>query len=168
MARRGTTRSFSRGPKKRTIWENLSIEHVHPAAAIAVRTDISPEPMASAQLGSAKILRTIGKLTWNLPVVTIELQQVALGIAVVTNDAFVAGAIPDPISGDFQQSYYYWTSFGNVLVSGTGPCSESESFDIRSKRVLRSGYKLVLVSESPAQEINCVLHISIRNLWEID
>ncbi len=169
MALPRRSRSFTRARKKRTVWENLSLIHTHAPAASQVITDISPEPMATDLVGSAKILRCVGHLTFSLSAVSGTLVQVAgFGISVVTNDAFAALAVPDPISGDFQQGYYYWTSFGFNVTDGEGPNWQDMPFDVRTQRVLRSGYKLVMSSETPLQDQTTTVFISMRNLWEID
>jgi len=165
-ARRPSARRTSR--KKRTVWENLFIEHPHGTIGEEVFTDFTPEPMGSDLVGSAKILRMIMNFTWSKDATAINstIQTIGFGISVMTNDAFAAGALPDPLS-DFQQSWYYWTAFAGVFNTNFNVYERSA--DIRTQRVLRQGFKLVGVSQSlAANDLDTSFRITMRNLWEID
>ncbi len=84
-----------------------------------------------------------------------------MGIAVVTNDGFAAGALPDPES-DFDQDWYYWTR--RSLMDREGSQLNWE-IDLHSMRRLRGGYKLVFISQTPTNENITELHANFRNLW---
>jgi len=148
------------------VWENLSFPLIHTAAASVTIGDLTVEPMGALGTGTAKILRMIGHFMFFTEASALDILQLFLGIAVVTNDAFAALATPDPAS-DFQQSWYYWTAPSVTSISTANKVSDVH-FDIRTQRVLRSGYKLVFVTENVVQENALVGKLTFRNLWEVD
>jgi len=168
VSRRG--RSPSRSPGRATLWENISVEHAHGTVGEEVVTDLTPEPMATALVGTATLIRSVMNFRYGIDAAgsSDTAQQVALGITVMTNDAFAALAIPDPLTGDFQQGWYYWTA-RQVLGAGSGgPREMFWEADIRSARKLRGGFKLVMVSETTAiNDLGTALFINMRNLWQI-
>ncbi len=127
---------------------------------------ISPEPLATQNIGTAVIHRMIGHVDQlSIGADTTALQQAFYGVAVVNRDAAAAAvALPDPAS-DFQQSWYYWTARG--MPGDTGNRTQSWDFDIRTKRRLRSGYDLIFVVENLSNELPIAVQISFRNLWTI-
>jgi len=151
-----------------TRWENLAFQFVHPAAATIVFADLTPEPIQTiTTTGTATIKRLLMhfKLTTLLVSPSAIRQDIFVGVGVVTKDAVAAGALPDPLS-DFEQSWYYWT--GRQITTVVGSTQEvAWDVDIRSMRKLRSGYRLVLVTQSAAEENAMELFASIRTLWSV-
>ena len=91
--------------------------------------------------------------------------HLGIGVGVVSLDALVAGAVPDPLS-DFNQDWYYWTSrFLKHVTANQGPPAQQWEIDIRSRRRLRGGYALMLAAETPIGGVDQELHIGMRNLW---
>ncbi len=171
-ARRATRRSRSPargGPRRQTTWENLCIEFAHGTIGETVIFDLTPEPMATALVGTATLIRSIMNLWYNIDGAGSNntTQQVALGITVMTNDAFAAGAVPDPLTGDFQQAWYYWTCLQLTHAAAAAPVTERE-VDIRTARKPRGGFKLVAITESiSTNDIDTVLFLGMRNLWQV-
>jgi len=166
--RRG--RAPSRSPGRATIWENISVEHPHGTAGEEVFTDLTPEPMATALIGTATLIRSIMNFRYGADAVGTSsvVQQVGLGITVMTNDAMAGTALPDPLTGDFQQAWFYWTVRQITLQSTSVPREQFWDADIRSARKLRGGFKLVIISESVStNDIDTSLFINMRNLWQI-
>ncbi len=168
VSRRSPSRRRSTSGRRPTTWENLIINHPHGVVGETVVTDITPEPMASDLVGRATIVRCILNLRMNkdTSATSNTLQRIGLGITVMTNDAFAALAVPDPLS-DFQQDWYYWTTLQQVFASGNidGPAKDHDN---RTARLLRGGFKLVLISESLSlNDIDTNLSIMMRNLWKI-
>jgi len=91
-------------------------------------------------------------------------QFVSIGIAVITADAFAAGATPDP-EGDFDQDWFYWTRRAAFFEQNGSQQLWPWDVDIRSMRVLRGGYKLVMITENPTNGSVLNLHTSMRLLW---
>ena len=87
-----------------------------------------------------------------------------MGIAVVSEDALAATAVPDPAS-DFNQDWYYWTGRSIKVRAPEGPQVVTWDADIRSMRRLRGGYRLVMVSETGANEDSLEIHTTMRLLW---
>ncbi len=167
--RRRSRSSGRRTSRKRTLWENLTLSHAHGVAGEAVVTDITPEPMGTDLVGTAKILRCIIELGYSKDGASVSntIQRVGVGITIMTNDGFASLAVPDPLA-DFQQSWYYWTALTNVF-SSTGVNPLVRLADIRTSRLLRSGFKLVLISQSlSTNDVDSSVQISMRNLWEVD
>ncbi len=165
FVRTRSRRSFQ-GVRTPTRWENLIFEFVQTAAASQNILDLTPEPMATDLQGTATIKRMIGKLQ----VVSLSdagsAQETLIGIAVITNDAFAAGAVPDPLT-DAQQSWYYWNHIIVVPVGGA-PHVTVVDFDMRTMRKLRGGYKLVAVVQNGTNVIALTVFATFRNLWVVD
>ena len=127
-------------------------------------SDISPDRMlASPDLGfTATLLRMIG--TFFLSDVSVDgLYQVGLGIYISTADAVIT-APPDPLS-DTNQAWYYWRAdrdFHEATVEGR---KEPKSFDIRTGRRLRQGYRLGLIFETIGNPGTIQVNLSARMLW---
>ena len=154
--------------KKRTVWENLQFVHSHIAAASLIFLDLTPEPMSSDLVGTAKCLRILGHHS-SAPDAGSLLDSFGygIGITVMTNDAFTAGAVPDPLT-DFQQSWYYWDIQQNRVATNVGLTSRPVYFDMRTQRVLRSGFKLALVTQTLIEDQAQFLDVTMRLLWEIN
>ncbi len=160
--------SNRRTARRQTTWENLIIQHPHGTLGEQIITDITPEPMRTDLVGRATIVRCILKLILQKDTgsTSATLQQIGLGISVVTNDAFAALAVPDAMS-DFGQDWYYWTVLQGVFAASAGPQPEVLA-DIRTARLLRSGYKLVLNSQSLSlNDLDTNLSIVGRLLWKL-
>ncbi len=164
--RRGS--SGRRTSRRITTWENLAIEFTLASGANAITADLTPEPMGEALVGTATIVRSILTFNHQLLQTNAANQHVAVGITVMTNDAFTAGATPDP-AGDFQQDWYYWHIMNSVRVSGGAPENNRWEADIRSARRLRGGFKLVMVVQTLSAEhpTNSSMWATLRNLWQI-
>ena len=162
-ARRGRRQS---GPRRKVSWENLAVNHSHGVMASVVFTDLTPEPMQTVHLGvgTATIRRMLGHLTLSVQAADAAASFMSVGVAVVSQDALAAGALPDP-EGDFNQDWYYWTR-RSILVPALGGLFQLDwDFDIRSMRRLRGGYALVFISESPLNPQITDLEVSMRTLW---
>ncbi len=120
-------------------------------------------------IGTASILRSIFEMSLALPgaVVGVAPQHNSMGITIMTNDAFFAVASPDP-EGDFQQSWYYWNRWQTTFPTVAQVQRAMPMVDLRSSRRLRSGFKLVMVNETPATNtVAFEVHIAMRNLWRL-
>ena len=171
-ARQGRFRSrrTGRGSRPKTRWENLFFTQAHGVALSRVFTDLTPEPIISSNVasGTAKIVRFLAHFDYKSNGTIVapgEVFTISVGVGVVTIDAVTAGAIPDPET-DFTQGWYYWTGRSPLLTSEHPMVSWDT--DIRTARVLRGGYRLVIVSETLLQELASDLTVSIRDLWVVD
>jgi len=167
MTTRRPARRSSRRPKKRTQWFQQSFAHAHGVGISIVATDMTPEPMQSSEEGVAKILRLILHAQLSSAVASSSVQRMALGVTVLGHEGFAQLAFPTPFTGDNQVGWHYWTS-RFFRPHSTAPLPVLWDADIRTQRLLRGGYKLVLISENPAQDIATDLDVSLRSLWEID
>ena len=154
------------GPARKVSWENLAVNHSHGVMASTVFTDLTPEPMQTVHLGvgTATIRRLLGHLTFSAAGADADASFISIGVAVVSQDALAAGALPDP-EGDFNQDWYYWTRRSLRIVATGGPAQVDWDLDIRSMRRLRGGYALVMISETPTNNVVTDLEISLRTLW---
>ncbi len=161
-------RSPGRSQRRKVSWENLAF-NLSIAGGVAVAVDLTPEPMQTVHLGvgTATVRRSLlhFDLSNNLASTSSITQFVSFGIAVVSEDALAALALPDPES-DFNQDWLYWTRRA-VKHSSAGAGAEQTSWDsdIRSMRRLRGGYRLVGIAETPMNALTIDLHISARFLW---
>jgi len=167
MTQRNRGRRSSRGTKKRTQWVNAGITQVHPVGASIIAADLTPEPMATDETGTAKILRLLLNFNLVMPSVDSVVHRLAVAVLVMTHDAFEGLTFPSPFSGDPSFGWYYYRFASVQHVTSAAP-SFSWDADIHTQRVLRAGYKLVLLSETPAQSKTVELEIGFRALWEIN
>ena len=91
------------------------------------------------------------------------IQRAEMGIYVCTHEAFDQGAFLDP-SGEQGQDWWYWTS-KVVLALGGATNQVVWSADIRTKRLLRAGYKLVVVFNNFLNDSIVVIDLAMRILW---
>jgi len=164
-----TRRRFRRsgGRRKRTQWTQLSPVFPHVAAADTFLADLTPEPMASSLEGTAKILRFLANFTITQTAAENATNEYGVGVAVLGHEAFDGLAVPDPLVGDFSQGWYYQTERAYQRTAAGGGMLTWE-VDIRTSRVLRAGYKLVMVSRSPVNPVAITVRVGIRMLWEIN
>ncbi len=162
-------RSFQRRrtvrPRSKTSWEQQSIVATHTAAASVTIADFTPAATDEAVL-EGTLLRGILHFDLTATLFSAPEQFVSIGLAVVTFDAFAAGALPDPES-DFNFDWYYWTRRLIKRETSTAGNNELVSWDVDLKTGprLKSEMRLVLISQNPAQELVLTLHTSARLLW---
>ncbi len=166
MPTRGRSRSSFRRARTKTVWSQNRFTHQLGIGGVESITDISHPAIGANNEPTGAILRMLG--TWNVsPVVggSLEDYEFAVGVSVVTIDALSAGATPDPLT-DVTQDWYFWDSWLGKL-NAVGTSTYTKSFDIRSSRRLREGFRLVWVTENPAIEIAGLLSMSLRTLWKM-
>ena len=146
---------------------NVSTTFAHASTAGIIALDLTPPPMMTTEEGTAKILRMIGHFQISSVNVTAAAQRLAVGVMVVGHEGFEQLAFSTPLSGDDTQAWYYWTSRAPQF-GATGQPVVSWDIDIRTQRLLRGGYKLVMISQNPAQTLTLDMDVALRLLWEID
>ncbi len=160
-------RSFGRsGNRAKTSWQNLAFTFSITAVASQQFSDLTPEPMATSGEGTALLKRTILSFEYfQDDVASITPNSVVVGFAVVTADAFAAGALPDPVA-DSNQDWLYWTRRSVQGITAIGQATPNRwEADIRSMRRLRGGYKLVMIIENQANQVASSLEVAVRTLW---
>jgi len=156
-------RVVSRGAKMRTSWEQRIFSFVLAAAGTQSVADLTPEPMRTSNFGTSTIRRMILHATLlNDAAASTTAINSAIGVSVITADAFGAAAVPDPLD-DVNQDFYYWAH--RTFMDRSGNSQFDWDADIRSMRRLRAGYKLVLIVHSPVNEVASQLDVSVRTLW---
>ena len=86
-----------------------------------------------------------------------------MGITVITNDALVATAYPDP-STDSSHPWYYWAA---MQLSETN-VTRNKEFDIRSARVVRPHFRLVFIFDGDSSNNGALsFDLSLRLLWQL-
>ena len=168
-SRRRSTRGGrpQRRTPTRTTWDQI-FQPTSMAAAAAITIIELTSPQISSSLGqTGTILRWMGRLMIQSNDVA-QLIEMAWGVAVVTADALVAGAVPDPLT-DEAQAWYYWDAYeGTIAIIGEGPRGGLEiKFDIRSKRRLRSGYRLAFIIEKEASPSPVEVFLASRAVWSV-
>ncbi len=163
-------RGFTPRQRTKVSWENLFFAIAHPVAATLSLSDLTPEPMQTVHVGvgTATLRRMIGHATWAVedPTLTEGIDDIAVGIGVVSQDGFAAGAVPDPLT-DFNQDWLYWTirTCNVPTTDGGGLLQVDWDWDIRSMRRLRGGYALAMMTESGGDNNIHTLNITLRMLW---
>ncbi len=168
--RRRPTGRRPRAARRKTSWENLAFNIISVAATQTLSVqNLTPEPMQTTHVGvgTATLRRMLLHVDYSFQLGATDdtMQFFSIGIAVVSRDAIVAGAVPDPES-DFNQDWYYWTRRGVKVQSITAPGMFMFDVDIRSARRLRGGYALYMGVEFPVGNADPLrVHLSMRNLW---
>jgi len=165
-SRRAPRRS-RRTVRKRTLWKQSSTLFVHTTAADIQVADLTPSPMNTTQEGSAKVLRMLGSVDLTAEGTNAAANAWALGMYVAGHEEFDQNAIAAPLGGDPQQGWYYWTH-RDFQHAASGQKPMEIMLDIRTARVLRAGYKLLMVSQTPVTALIIEVRISLRTLWEIN
>jgi len=168
--RRSPRRRRTSTARRPTMWVNYALGFVltAPTGPLVV-ADLTPEPVATqvggVNVGQATILRLIMDWTFTSPVSDVNPQHAGVGIYVITEDAFDQLAFADPL-GTPQISYYYF-HFATLNNSGAAQSPQTWSADIRTKRRLRTGWRLVIVANNPTNDVATELNLSARGLWTI-
>ena len=165
--RRGSRRSFrSRGPKPKLSWDQTSFVHILALAGGSLVTDITNLHISAA--GGAGIptgtcIRMVGNLTVFQRAIGVEEQNYNIGVSVMTADALFAGATPDP-RDDVLQDWYYWRGWEGMVSDDQ---NHEASFDIRSSRRLREGFRLAWVTQNSSTEVDAEMRVHLRTLWRM-
>ena len=127
-------------------------------------TDISHSMIQADTEPTGACLRLIGNFTLSPSVgIVAEVYNISVGIAVVSQA--VTSQVPTPV-GDPSQDWYYWSVWSGIL-SPTSNINQTVTFDIRTSRRLREGYRLVFVSENVIQELASDVRVRLRTLWRM-
>ena len=160
--RRAGRTSSRRSPKKRTNWE-----FVNPTGTLAAAGETPVDLTADALIGgdqTGKVLRMVGEVNLHNPGVA-GTYGFALGVTIMTADGFVATAVPDPLT-DANQGWYYWVATTTRL---TPELSWMRTFDIRTQRVIRGGFRLIMIAQaSAANPSTMIFSFTARLLWQLD
>jgi len=145
-------RSTGRGRKVRTQWHQslLGASLIANAVAFAQITPVA----FSTGVEAIKIMRLLGNVSIRS---SSPDDLAAVGVAVITGEAFDAAVVPDPVS-DVSQSWYMW--------HGQVESREAYQFDIRTARVLRTGYFLVVAFQAAPANLGTIqIEWQSRGLW---
>ena len=117
--------------------------------------------MREALIGQATVLRLLGSVTYTSRLSSADDPlHAAIGVYVISEEAFDQVAFMDPLA-DVQQGWYYWT----FLTSSVQNFPGTVHFDIRTSRKLRQGYKLVAVANNPLNDEVSDITLNARALW---
>ena len=150
-----------RTPRRRTTWFNKFFETSHTAAPDQSVFDITHPAIAAGAEPTGTVVRMILEVHMANAATVADLTSLGLGILVTTLDAFTAGAVPDPLTDEGQDWYYWWA--GKPALSAEGLLVVKQ--DIRSARKLRGGYRLILVAENTVNELTTEIAFMVRTLW---
>ena len=150
--------------RRATTWHNQLALVTQTAVASLVTTDLTHNMIAAGQEPGGSCVRLILEVRVSSAATVPELESFAIGVAVVTADALVAGsaAMPNPLSDEDQDWYYWWGSDG---IATTSTEILVARVDIRSARKLRGGYRLVILTENGLNELALNVSIMARTLW---
>jgi len=160
-----TSRRYStRRARRKTYWhqENFDLE-LGPASEGNV-IDISHISISLGNNAGGTCLRLIGNLNYSSIVAGFEKYNYGVGVAVMTSDAIVAGATPDPLS-DLSQDWYYYDAWEGILGLEN---NHTRYFDIRTARRIREGYRLGWVTQMFTQEVVGQMRVRLRSLWTLE
>ncbi len=169
------------GSRRKTQWGGFGSSAGGAAleAMVALSADVSTIISRSVVIGGGlgivdeefTVTRMIGALTASLNVDTaVAAAGIAIGCAVVRNEALVAGVASLPSvedDPDFEWLYYGVHGVRNQPVSGlqSEVSTVRRMFDVRGQRVLRTGYSVAWLAES--QNTNCFIQVGGRYLVKL-
>ncbi len=132
--------------------------------------DISHALITDGETSGGTCKRLIGDLRFENADASADHIVLGIGITVATVDAFIAGALPDPLT-DLRQDWYYWRA--SAWHPGPTAASNANNFitipiDIRSGRRLREGFRLIAIIEKEiTTEVAWNMVLSLRSLWTL-
>ena len=165
MTTRRRSRSSFRGraARKKTYWDQNNFQANTTAVGFTSVRDISHILITGGQEAGGTCLRLVGNMNYMQIAASFEPFNFGVGVAVITNDALAAGAVPDPLT-DLTHDWYFWYAWeGNLGFE----VQHTKEFDICSSRRLREGYRLVWVVQNLIQELPGQLQCNFRTLWTL-
>ena len=168
--RRRTSRS-SRGARIKTTWEQIDEDFLQLPGPSKTLIDVSHTTITNELNSGGMSMRLIGKLQYEhaAGAQAIEGTEIAAGICVMTKDSFTSGVSPSPLNGDEEQDWYWWNSAMHSLgPAGTDGGLITWPIEIKSKRRLRGGYRLVFIASKGLTELGLDVHLSMRVLWSLN
>ena len=167
MITRRRSRRSSGQPRAKTTWDQKLLNFsLIPAGGQHV-ADISHELIIFADEPAGTCKRLVGNINlYADSIVGAEEANFALGIAVVTEDALTAFAVPDS-QFDLDQDWYYWYAWRGLVGNTGGGPQLTVNFDIHSVRRLRGGYRLMLTIQHTITEVQNRLTWNARTLWSL-
>ncbi len=165
MPRRMSRRS-SRGTRPKFTWDNVIANQSLTAAAGSAITDVSLPQIAANDRQTGTIVRSIGQCKVTASDTPGDVSQLAVAMGLVGLDQFSGAGLPDPI-GDVQVDWYYWHSVALLELLAQAPEDGLWSWDIRTSRKLRGGFRLALISENAVATQPMEVSVSMRNLWQV-
>ncbi len=162
-------RSFRRSaPRRKTTWDQTTVGFTMAAGVVQTVLDISHLTIATFVSSGGTILRMIGELKVETSGAAADHVDLDVGVAVVTVDAFLAGAVPDP-NGDATYDWYYWNHLDTHLPGNAAPAMNqgAMTWDIRTARRLRAEQRLVLIIDKSASTAILNLSLGMRGLWTL-
>ncbi len=95
-------------------------------------------------------LRVRGNLTYSSDqVATLERPQAAVGMVVVSEDAFTVGisAVPGPVTDIGNDGWFMWQALAAFFDTGGDNVPFNFPIDQKGKRIVREGSRIVVVAE---------------------
>ena len=129
-------RTSSRRPQSRYAWTHVITDPANVTANGQASVDLLSNSVLAETTG-ATIIRVVGNL-WLLPGDAENSSELTYGLAMVGNDAAVAGAIPDP-STDVSFPWMHWARLimGEASTLTPGGHALNIHLDIKAKRKVR-------------------------------
>ena len=159
--RRRPNRSSTRRP---TTWTQDITSVALTVAAQNLVQDITPNQVQQGYSPTATLRRLIATFELSNDGVGTEYFPLHVGMSVVTDDALGVGALPDPET-DLDQDFYYWTYRKPKL--NASEVGLAWTYDTKSMRRLREGYRMVVMMSHPIYEVTGRLDMGIRTLWSM-
>ncbi len=168
---RSRSRFPVRSPRVPTTWEQITIPSTHGIAGGTTFIDITQQTIRLLDNTGGTIVRSIGEVAFfpGSGSASIDEAHIAVGMTVVTKDAVAAGALPDPFT-DLEHDWYFWysTHWHILLDAAQGSTNVLRvTWDLKTSRRLREGYRLVLLIEKDVTELGFQTRTSMRNLWKL-
>ena len=161
---RTSRRSGTKRVRRKTYWHQEVIDHGLGPSSEQNVNDISHLSISLGNNAGGTCLRMVGNYNYSSVVAGFEQYNYGIGIAVVTKDALTAGVVPDPLT-DQEQDWYYWDAWEGILGLEN---NYTKTFDIHTARKIREGYRLALVLENTTQEVVGQMRIRMRSLWTLE
>ena len=177
MANRIPRSRFPRSVKRATTWVQAAVMAETSIGAASTKVLLQRLTAASIAIIGAPttVVRTRGNLIVRSDqIIATEIQNGAFGMAVVSEEAAVAGAasIPGPVSEASWDGWFLWFSVQNVFSFTSGVGTDSQGgrlfeFDSKAMRKVEDNESVVVMYESGANSDGQILGENFRQLYKL-
>ena len=148
-ARRFAPARVQRRPVRNYAWGGISI----PQTVIPVETKVILGSFILSTQFDETVVRVRGQLVCiSDQIGTLEAASAAIGMIIVSEDAFAAGigSVPGPVSDIGNDEWFMWQPLSSYfdLIAGGDPLFQT--IDSKAKRIVREGSRVAVVAEGAA------------------
>ena len=157
-----------RRPVRNYAWGGFSI----PTTVVPVETKVILGSFILSTQFDETVVRTRGQIsTISDQIATLEIATAAIGMIVVSEDAFAAGigSVPGPVSDIGNDEWLLWQGLNSYFDLIAGGDAVIQVLDSKAKRIVREGNRVAVVVEGAASpettSMRVTGHIRVLSLF---